>query len=415
MGYIQKIKTNIPNSDRFVDIDVKGRNLIFTGGNGCGKTRLLNHLFQDLNKRIVERENHDEERLRKSISSYEQEISKISKANSQYERYEKNINKWRQQLAETINPPVVLENLEQFVIRFHEKKALFSKFDAMRQANIRESKAAVSKEDLIKQANGNDTRISTATYFEEYLVSQKTAQAYAESPSIDNDAEKAARIKKWFEKLQGDFRELFEDPTLCLQFDSNSQCFYIVQENKAPYRFQQLSSGFSSILSVYADLLTTVELRSIAPDEVDGVALIDEIDAHLHVSLQRKIFSFLDKAFPNVQFIVTTHSPFVVSSVSDAVIYDLSRLEQVEDLSMYSYESVLEGLFNVLPISNVLKEKIIEISEISQSGNPDINKLRALVSQVIQHESKLDSESAYFLKIAKATINKSVRKGGADV
>ncbi|WP_417655257.1 AAA family ATPase [Pseudoalteromonas atlantica] len=405
MGYIQKIKTNIPNSDRFVDIELNGRNLILTGSNGCGKTQLINYLFQDLEKRVVHRKNFNEQELLRNIAGQEQRILGLSKASSDYERHISSLNTWKDQLEKTINPSIIVEELEQFVIRFHAQKALFVKFDAMRQANIRESKAAVSKKDLIKQAK-NNSKISTATYFEEYLVSHKTAQAYAESPSIDNDPSAAARIKKWFKKLEADFRELFEDPTLCLRFDSKAQCFFIEQENKSPYRFQQLSSGFSSILSVYADLLTTVELLSITPDEIDGVAFIDEIDAHLHVSLQRKVFSFLDKAFPNVQFIVTTHSPFVVSSVSDAVIYDLSRLEQVEDLSMYSYESVLEGLFNVLPISEVLKEKIIKISDICQTENPNIDTLKSLVAQVSQHESKLDNESAYFLKMGKATINR---------
>ena len=142
---------------------------------------------------------------------------------------------------------------------------------------------------------------------------------------------------------------------------------------------------------------------------MDGVVFIDEIDAHLHVSLQRKILSFLEKSFPNIQFIVTTHSPFVVSSVDDAVIYDLTRLEEADDMSMYSYESVLEGLFNVLPISNILKEKIIEISNINNSPNPDINKLKDLVRQVGAHSEKLDSESAYFLKVAQIKVNKTVK------
>ncbi|MCV5366648.1 AAA family ATPase, partial [Escherichia coli] len=76
--------------------------------------------------------------------------------------------------------------------------------------------------------------------------------------------------------------------------------------------------------SIYADLLMKVELKGITSDELSGVVFIDEIDAHLHVSLQRKIFSFFVNAFPNIQFIVTTHSPFVVQSVNDAIIYDLS-------------------------------------------------------------------------------------------
>ncbi|MBP3140232.1 AAA family ATPase [Aliivibrio fischeri] len=407
-GYIQRIKTKIPNSEKDIDINVNGRNLIFTGGNGCGKTQLITFLHSYLNERIVNKQNHDEEQILRSLQHYEQHIKSISKANSQYRSYKINIDTWKKQLEDIRNPAVFVNDIEKFVIRYDEHKAVFSKFDATRQANIKESKASVSKEDLIKQADNRDT--SSASLFEDYLVSHKTAQAYAESPSIDNDQDKASKIKLWFDKLETDFRELFEDKELELMFNSNSQTFFIKQKNKKPYRFQQLSSGFSSILSVYADLITRVELRSISPSDIDGVAFIDEIDAHLHVSLQRKIFAFLVKSFPNIQFIVSTHSPFVVSSVSDAVIYDLSRLEQVDDLSLYSYESVLEGLFNVLPISEVLKDKIIAISEITNSQKPNIEKLVNLISQVTPHENKLDSESAYFLKRAKATINKSKYK-----
>ncbi|WP_341536222.1 AAA family ATPase [Aeromonas veronii] len=164
---------------------------------------------------------------------------------------------------------------------------------------------------------------------------------------INNDPDEARRIAKWFRKLEADLQDLFEDNSLKLAFKSDTLSFEIHQKNKEPYTFQSLSSGFSSIMAVYADLITKISLRSIDPDELTGIVLIDEIDAHLHVSLQKKILAFLKKAFPKIQFIVSTHSPFVVSSVDDAVIYDLSRLEQVENLSMYSYEAVLEGLFGV--------------------------------------------------------------------
>jgi predicted ATP-binding protein involved in virulence len=410
-AYIQQIKTMIPYTTREIDINIQGKNLIFTGANGCGKTQLLNFLYQNLKQRVVDKQNHDEQKLLNNIHSFKTKLKTMSKASAQYDNFVVNIHTWQKQLEEFRNPPLFVSDIEQFTISYHEQKALCSIFDATRQANIKKSKAAASKKDLIKQADSFQNNTTTVTLFEEYLVSHKTAQAYAEATSIDNNPEEAIKIKAWFDKLQNDFRELFEDPSLELVFESEVQAFFIKQENKEPYRLQQLSSGFSSILSVYADLLTKVELRSIAPDEIGGVVFIDEIDAHLHVSLQRKIFSFLDKAFPKVQFIVATHSPFVVSSVNDAVIYDLSRLEQVDDLSMYSYESVLEGLFNVLPISEVLKGKIIEMSELTNSGSPDLVKVEVLVAEISPHKSKLDSESAYFLKMAQIAVNKAKSKG----
>lgn len=410
-GYIQRIKTKIPYSTREIDIDLRGRNLILTGGNGCGKTQLLNFLYEDLVNSIVEKRNDDKEELISTINHYDGLLNTTSRSNSSYDGYLYTYTEFKRRLERLNNSPFILSELERFVIRYSEQKAILTKFEATRQANIQASQSAISKDSLKQQEANSGRGSSTAILFEQYLVSHKTSQAYAESASIDNDPDEANKIKAWFDKLEIDLKELFENNSLRLHFDSKLQAFFIQQDNKEPYRFQQLSSGFSSILSVYADLLTKVELRSISPNEIDGVVFIDEIDAHLHVSLQRKIFSFLKNAFPKVQFIVTTHSPFVVSSVDDAVIYDLSTLEQVDDLSMYSYESILEGLFNVLPTSEILKNKILKINELAISDEPDVIELEHLVKSVSQYEDKLDEESAYFLKSARLVINKSKKKG----
>ena len=50
-------------------------------------------------------------------------------------------------------------------------------------------------------------------------------------------------------------------------------------------------------------------------EETDGIVLIDEIDMHLHPSWQRKVIDSLHKTFPKVQFILTTHSPTVLTNV----------------------------------------------------------------------------------------------------
>lgn len=215
------------------------------------------------------------------------------------------------------------------------------------------------------------------------------------------------RIEKWFIKLETDLKNLFEDENLKLVFQSDSFSFEIHQPNKVPFTFQNLSSGFSSIMAIYADLVTKVTLRSIDPYELTGIVLIDEIDAHLHVSIQKKILAFLTKAFPKVQFIVTTHSPFVVSSVDNAVIYDLSKLKQVEDLSMYSYEAVLEGLFGVLPISNLLQKNIEALAKLLDSKPIDVTSVQNILEQLPQDNESLDSESLYFVNSAKLAINKA--------
>jgi predicted ATP-binding protein involved in virulence len=399
---IYQIKALIPNSNREASITLNNRNLIITGVNGCGKTQFINQLFDYLQMRIRQ-QNPYEGDLKSYILQLETQQKALTTKDAAYASNLSALNAYKRQLIELHDNPVKVDDFDKFTTDYHQKKAVLLKYDATRQANIRAATASRSLQGLQLESS---SILETSNLFEEYLVSQKTAQAYAESPNIDNNPEEAVKIAAWFEKLESDLQELFEDKSLTLTFDSSSHSFFINQKNKSPYRFQQLSSGFSSILSIYADLLTKIQLSSTTPNQIYGVVFIDEIDAHLHVSLQRKILSFLTKSFPNIQYIVSTHSPFVVSSVNDAVIYDLSSLEQVEDLSMYSYESILSGLFNVTPVSEVLAGKILELDHLMDSSPIDLITLKTLTLEISEHENVLDSESAFFLKKAKILINK---------
>jgi predicted ATP-binding protein involved in virulence len=408
LNNISKISAEIPSSGKMASIELNNRNLIITGVNGCGKTQFINGLFEFLSKRIILRQNTPIEQLQLNISANTRQLSGMSEAHVHYEYYSKLIKDAQEELVEMQAPPVKVDDLERFTIDYHNQRAVLLKFEATRQASIRPSNSSKST-DALKQESLSMSDASTL--FEDYLVSQKTAQAFAESPNIGNNPGEAKSINAWFEKLESDLQELFEDPSLKLHFDYGAQSFYIRQQGKVQYRLQQLSSGFSSIFSIYAALLTKIQLSSNSVEDVYGVVLIDEIDAHLHVSLQRKILSFLTKSFPKIQFIVSTHSPFVVSSVRDAVIYDLSTLEQIEDLSMYSYESILSGLFNTAPVSEVLKEMIVELSVMIQSSDVDIAKLEQYVREIGEHEQHLDSESAFFVKKARLVISKSKKEG----
>lgn len=399
---ILHIRMKVPYSNKFADIPLANRNLIITGVNGCGKTKFLDAIYDSLARRVISKENHSVTMLRQGLSSLKDTLSSMSRANANYSHYVHEVARYEKQLEEALDPPVVFNDLERYVVDVEEQKAIFIKFEATRQASIRESTSSKSTEAL-----KNELKMSgAALLFEDYLVSQKTLQAFAESPNMANDQVRASNIAAWFDKLQSDFRELFEDNTLVLNFDYQAQRFSIRQSGKADYRFQQLSSGFSSLLAVYAELLTRIQLGVTGVEDVYGVVIIDEVDAHLHVSLQKKILSFLTKSFPNIQFIVSTHSPFVVSSVANAVIYDLSTLECVEDLSMYSYESILSGLFNTLPVSEVLQEKITALGSLLESSSPDINVVETYVKEIGEHEGVLDSESAFYLKKARILVNK---------
>lgn len=98
---------------------------------------------------------------------------------------------------------------------------------------------------------------------------------------------------------------------------------------------EQLSDSFRSILSMTFELLRQLAI-AFGPDGVfdpavpgvvapPGVVLIDEIDTHLHPTWQRRIGRWARAHFPNVQFLVSTHSPLVCQSADEGSIFLLSR------------------------------------------------------------------------------------------
>lgn len=82
-------------------------------------------------------------------------------------------------------------------------------------------------------------------------------------------------------------------------------------------QIDQLSGGYKAVLSVIADIAKRLSMAnpdSQNPLEEDAVILIDELDLHLHPKWQKEIVDDLKRTFPNCQFIVSTHSPFVIQS-----------------------------------------------------------------------------------------------------
>lgn len=111
--------------------------------------------------------------------------------------------------------------------------------------------------------------------------------------------------------------ELFPKPVELL-VDARSALLRIDKGNAVP--LHQLSDGYRSMLALALDLLRWVIQAfpdAANPLECYGVVLIDELDAHLHPSWQRQIGYWLRQKFPNIQFIVATHSPFL-AQVADS-------------------------------------------------------------------------------------------------
>lgn len=177
-----------------------------------------------------------------------------------------------------------------------------------------------------------------------------------------------------------------------LYYNFKLDAFVVSHPDTGEMIVDDLSDGFRSILSMVADLAyRMVRLNPFlgrrAILDTPGIVLIDEIDMHLHPSWQQTVLLDLQKAFPKVQFIVTTHSPQVLGSVPPDSIRVLEwekkfvGVRRVNfSLGATSYQ-ILQDIQNVQPRSEKL---------------PIVQHLKRYLELV--SEDKWDSEEAKTLR-----------------
>lgn len=105
-----------------------------------------------------------------------------------------------------------------------------------------------------------------------------------------------------------------------IDYNKKLDSFVVTHPDMGQLLVDNLSDGFRAVISMAADLAYRMvrlnpQLGSKAVTNTPGVVLIDEIDMHLHPLWQQTVLMDLMHAFPSVQFIVTTHSPQVLSTV----------------------------------------------------------------------------------------------------
>lgn len=93
-----------------------------------------------------------------------------------------------------------------------------------------------------------------------------------------------------------------------------------VRKDSTEVRVDQLSDGEKCTIALFGDLARRMAIANpnkVNPLEGEGIVLIDEIELHLHPTWQRRVLCVLKDVFPNIQFIITTHSPQVLGEADD--------------------------------------------------------------------------------------------------
>lgn len=386
-----------------IDLDEnKSKHLILTGKNGVGKTTLIEGIrdclrviqIKDMMKIIInnnKRMNNLANNLKSSDNDDESvkiqyEINKTIEDINRFSCYGLNL----EFNCDKTGKEDLLHSL------YKQGKFILAYYSSERSTNV-QIPSGVEKIQLKNTYTFNE---NPSEVFIKYLVDLKTQQSFARN---EDDIEIVENIENWFNKIENAMKTILDDNSIKLKFDYRNYNFKIIQDNREPYGFNELSSGYSSILNIVSDLILRIDKNRAATYrnysfDTEGIVLIDELETHLHIELQKKILPFLIEFFPNIQFIITTHSPFVLNSIDNAVIYDLEKNIRLENLSGYSYEGIVEGYFEVDNYSNELREKILKYREL------------ALKNDLSENERALRSELRIELKNASNDLAKELKE-----
>lgn len=322
---------------------------ILMGNNGTGKTSLLEafriligslYLAFDKYKEKIEMPGiiKDDIRLKTVSNSLEPQIPTIVSANAVVDEV----------ILPTTGQPSQLFNSKE--ITWQRSMETFGGKTTTREAK---EMFAISKEIQETVRCGDEVNIPLVAYF--------STDRYKKERRETNISKAGSRMRGYFNALDTTtntkfFLDLYYTETLdeiqnniaspilaavnaavrqCLdcqtmRYNLKSQELLMVYENGDFMPFNLLSDGIRCTLAMVMEIafrcyLLNPHLGENAPAITKGVVLVDEIDLHLHPSWQLHILNDLRAAFPEIQFIVTTHAPLIISQIHDCNIYSIAE------------------------------------------------------------------------------------------
>lgn len=329
--------------------------LLLTGRNGSGKTSLLcairdamtamagNGLVADTVKGWIAGK---EKELGEAANEHEQ-----NRIKDDLKRY----GTWLDEVAGSVE--LFAEDTSEFARVLHQREALFAYYDAQHSPDFTQPKVP----SIPDVGLTDDMKTKRSGAFVEFLVNLKVQSALFRGENKEGEVQ---RIESWFARFEEVLKRIFNSPDTRLDFEPRDYTFSVVSGGvRSP--MANLSDGYAAILDIVSDLILKMQQphNLIASFDMPGVVLIDEVEAHLHLELQRLVLPILTSVFPRIQFIITTHSPFVLSSVGNAVAFDLERQEPMDNADEYPYESLTEGYFGVQDMPAALSDKLSRVRE----------------------------------------------------
>jgi len=173
----------------------------------------------------------------------------------------------------------------------------------------------------------------------------------------------------------------------------------IFECNEQECYLEELSSGFQAVLSLIFSIFEWIETTNEEPDTLVksaiGTVIIDELDVHLHPEWQLTIRETLEKIFPSLQFIITTHSPHLIASAKPGEVIILADHNGVVNIkpsdksfSGWNTDQILEEVMCVKSLENKMYSILIHNAmQFVQDNNIDELKRTIVELEKISHPS----------------------------
>jgi predicted ATPase len=378
--YITKIHVNdcyaYQNFDIILNKDNPFSHLVLTGRNGSGKTTILKSLNASLSNFYYQHISKDQR--------IQQFMNRIS--NGGLVAYE-NLNYQDKQEFILLNSTDI-----SFKESLNYRFSIYSFLQATRSSKIEPVSTVVKDDDLNDHLEKQNSSEFFIKQFKQYLVNKKVNQAF---DILDNNQAKIADTERFFSLMTQSFRNILEDPKLELIFVKSNFDFHLQLSTGQKITFENLSDGFSALISILMDLFMRVDIiRKEVKDfsyNPCGIVLIDEPETHLHLKLQYEVMPLLTGLFPNVQFIVATHSPAVISSIKNATVFDLtSKSTETESIVGSSFSELMVSHFGLdNEYSNIADDIFAQINHIIKTETDPQARKKRLQTVLTENERYL--------------------------
>ena len=194
------------------------------------------------------------------------------------------------------------------------------------------------------------------------------ASIYSKLENLKNNNEVDTERGKQLQKIK-EIIITFIPNIIDLKIDRNlSYPFIVKKQDGSQFPLSELSQGEKSIISLVGDLVRRMLIlnpHKENPLDTPAIVIIDELELHLHPQWQEEVISKLERTFKNTKFILTTHTPTIVSSIINENLYLIKDNQIIAgkhlDFGTYGaeYASIYTLLYNInLRSNNEIKEKL---------------------------------------------------------